>query len=139
MASISTRNSARVKPDTIISVEAGGVPGKLPVPRSHVALHVLACGHVGVEADDISQRHAIFGEDRGDVGEAKLGLCFAICRDGRVGTNAELARGHDQPVPRGHRDAVAVPGKGRFDRLRRERAQDDRTPWPRSNRIVFGC
>jgi hypothetical protein len=93
-------------------------PGKLPVARSHIALHVLACGHIGVEAHDVGQRHAVFGENSGNIGEAKVSLRFAIRRDGCIGADAELARGHHQPVPRGHRDAVAVPGKGRLDRWR---------------------
>ena len=42
---------------------------------------MLAAGHIGVEANHIGQRHAVLGEDRGDIGEAEVGLRFAIGRN----------------------------------------------------------
>jgi hypothetical protein len=83
---------------------------------------VVAIRHIGIEADDIRKRHAVFGEDRGDIGKAQVGLGFAAGWNALVGANAELARGEDQPPSGGHRDAVAVAPEGRPDRGGRKHA-----------------
>ena len=54
-ASISTRNSGRAKPATIIRVEAGGGRRHVAVAHRHVAAQMLASGHIGVEADEVRQ------------------------------------------------------------------------------------
>ena len=53
------------------------------------------------------------GQHRRDVGEAEFGLRAGIFGDDVVGSDAELARAHDQPLAGGHLDAVAVFREGR--------------------------
>ena len=61
---------------------------------------MFAAGDIGIQADDIGQCHAVFGENRRDIGETKISLRFAFGGNLFLGTDAELARGDHQPVSR---------------------------------------
>jgi hypothetical protein len=75
---------------------------------------------IGVDAHDVGEPHAGFGQDRRDVGEAQIGLGASAFGDGAVCGNAQLARAEYQPMTYRHLDAMAVAGEGRTDRGGRE-------------------
>ena len=104
------------KPETIISVEAGGGLADQPVAHRHVGPQIRAVGDVGVDAHDVGKRQPRLGEDRGDIGEAELRLLAGVLGNALVRRDAHLARADDEPMPRRHFDAVAVAREGRADR-----------------------
>ena len=106
-------NSGRAKPETIISVEAGGGSPTQPVAHRHIGPQMRAVGDKGVDAHDVGERQPGLAEDRRDVREAELGLLAGILRHALVRRDAELAGAEDQPLPGRHFDAVAVAREGR--------------------------
>jgi hypothetical protein len=102
IASTSTLNSGRVNPETIISVDAGGVAHR------HVRAHMGAVGHVGIDPHDIGKGHARLRQAGADRLEAQGRLRVAAFRNLVVRRNAELPRAH-QPARAGRDlDRMAV-------------------------------
>src|SRR3984893_904720 len=65
------------------------------VAHLHVAAQILSRNDVGVQANEIGERHRCFGEDRGKGGQAKTRPGLHVLRSDAVDANPQLARTED--------------------------------------------
>ena len=118
MASTSTRNSGRVKPDTIKRVEQGfgSTCANVRSPDLHVLGHVFPSRDISVDSKDILGTKSSFREDFQYGREADLCLFRHAPRHGSIRTNSELARRGSQPGKIA-REALGIGAEGRCNRL----------------------
>src|SRR5580704_15475162 len=88
------------------------------VAHLHVAAQILSRNDVGVQANEIGERHRCFGEDRGKGAKAKTRLGLHVLRNDAVDANPQLARTEDDS--RGGVDfySMGIFCKRRMDRVR---------------------
>src|SRR5580693_8509581 len=65
------------------------------VAHLHVAAQILSRNDVGVQPDEIGERHRCFAEDRGNGVKAKTRLSFRVLGNDAVAVNPQLPRTED--------------------------------------------
>src|ERR1700722_17520905 len=103
------------------------------VAHLHVAAQILSRNDVGVQANEIGERHRCFGEDRGKGAKAKTRLGLHVLRNDAVDANPQLARTEDDS--RGGVDfySMGIFCKRRMDRVR---VQSAHLAKPSSNPVL---